>query len=492
MLKLGSRFAFLALASAIVSYQILVPPVVGLADNRDFAKVIGVFDLTGPVQDENTWANPHYDFNAWINARYEFNPKKGYWYDFYSSEHLIVAASVATNTVLSKDGYYDLRSIGLIHGALFLLALYLLRSLLDDAPRILRLATCGTALFVFTDVMYVSYLNSFYMDVAAWLFILIAAMLYLRLLRGGAGLDGLYFVVCCAMAITSKAQHGIFGFWLGPLVLAVCYPRWPKHRKWIMAAAASLMLLAVVWITKSAPPSYPSRAIFTMVFYRILPHSNNVDQTIRALGLDQSDRRYIGMHSFAEGSPMDDASYVERFRSRISYGGLAWFYLTHPRDAYRALRVSLNEAGTQRPNLGNFDVHTGYPPFHASRAFAFWSDLKRRAFNERGSRYLLTFIGLSGFVGILLAAQRRSLPTGSVVGGVVLVGMAFTAMFVASLADGVDVPRHHLLFYVLSDMLVVLTVHLSVRALLGSLGGHDVHKSVKFKMGNTPHPSAPV
>jgi hypothetical protein len=454
--QFSSRSAFLALACAILSYQIFVPPVVGLANSGDFGKVIGAFGLTGPVQDENAWAS----------TRYEFNPQKHYWAEFYSSEHLIMAASVVANTALSKDGYYDLRSIGLIHGALFLLVLYLLWTLLDDAPRILRLATCGTALFVFTDVMYVSYLNSFYMDVAAWLFLSIGAMFYLRLLRGGAELNSLYFVVFCALAITSKAQHGIFGFWLGPLVLAACYPRWPKHRKWIMTAAASLMLLAAVWITKSAPPSYASRGVFTMVFYRILPHSTNVDQTIGALGLDQSYRPYIGMHSFAEGSPMDDASFVERFRRRISYGSLAWFYLTHPRDAYTALRSSLNEAGTQRPNLGNFDVHTGYPRFHASRAFAFWSDLKRWAFNKRGSRYLFTFIGLSALVGILLAAQRRSLPTGSVVGGIVLVGMAFTAMFVASLADAVDVPRHHLLFYVLSDMLVVLMVHLSVRALL--------------------------
>ena len=62
---LTSRSAFLALACAIVSYQIFVPPVVGLANNGDFGKVIGVFDLTGPVQDENAWAD----------TRYEFNPK---------------------------------------------------------------------------------------------------------------------------------------------------------------------------------------------------------------------------------------------------------------------------------------------------------------------------------------------------------------------------------------------------------------------------------
>ena len=163
---------------------------------------------------------------------------------------------------------------------------------------------------------------------------------------------------------------------------------------------------------------------------------------------------------------MSEDSFVERFRGRITYGGLVWFYLTHPRDAYTALTFSLNEAGTQRPYLGNFDVRTGYPRFHASRAFAFWSDLKRWAFNERGSRYLFTFIGLAAVVGTLLAAQRRSLHTGAMAGGVVLIGMAFTTLFVASLADAVDVPRHHLLFYVMSDMLVVSMVYLSVRAWL--------------------------
>ena len=288
-----------------------------------------------------------------------------------------MTAAVAVNTLLSKDGYFDLRAIGLIHGALFLLAFYLLSTLLDDAPRTLRLATYGAVLFCFTDVMYVSYLNSFYMDVAAWLFLFIAAMFYLRWLRWGRRADGLCFVVCCAMAVTSKAQHAILGFWLAPLLLAGGHPLSKHRKKWMMAAAASIALLAVVWIGKSAPSDYAPRGVFTMAFYRILPHSKNVEQTISALGMDESYRRYIGMHSFAQGSPMEDAAFVERFRSRISYGGLLWFYLTHPRDAYTALRLSLDEAGVQRPNLGNFDVHTGYPRFRTSRAFSFWSDLKK-------------------------------------------------------------------------------------------------------------------
>jgi hypothetical protein len=459
---IGARTAFVALASAILGYQILVPPVVGLANNADFGKVIGIFDLTGSVEDENGWAD----------TRYEFNREKHYWAEFYSSEHVLLAAAIAVNTVLSKDGSFDLRAIGLIHATLFLIALNLLWKELEQAPRIQRMLTCGTALFCFSDVMYVSYLNSFYMDVSAWLFLSIAAMLYLRMLRWRRPADACCFAVCCAMAVTSKAQHAVFGFWLAALVVVAGHQLWPKQRVRIAAFAVCVTLLAGVWMAKSAPPDYPSRGVFTMVFYQILPYSKNLDRSIRDLGLDDSYRRYVGMHAFARGLPMSDAAFIEPFRRRISYRGLAWFYVTHPGVAYMVLRRSLSEAGVQRPYLGNFDVHTGYPRFQASRAFALWSDLKRRAFDQRGPRYFFTFLALAAAVAALLAAGRRTLPRGAVAGGVALIGMAFTALCLASLADALDVPRHHLLFYALFDMLLVLLVHLCVGAWLARVRFH--------------------
>jgi hypothetical protein len=97
--------------------------------------------------------------------------------------------------------------------------------------------------------------------------------------------------------------------------------------------------------------------------------------------------------------------------------------------------------------------------------------VKRRTFDQRGPRYFFTFLGLAVAVGMLLAARRRALRRGAVAGGVVLIGMACTALCVASLADAVDVPRHHLMFYVLFDMLLVLLVHLGVGAWLARNAG---------------------
>jgi hypothetical protein len=141
----------------------------------------------------------------------------------------------------------------------------------------------------------------------------------------------------------------------------------------------------------------------------------------------------------------------ERFRKPHFYGG--FFVLPDDPATPHGPHSLAGASRVQRPNLGNFDMHTGYPRFRTSRAFSFWSDLKKLGFDMRGSRYFFTFLGLAIVVGTLLATQRRSLGPGAVAGGVALIGMAFTAMCVASLADAVDVPRHHLLFYVLSDML---------------------------------------
>ena len=448
------RTIFLSLAAAIVAYQIFVPPVVGLANSGDFGKVIGIFDLTGPTADENGYAD----------TRWEFNPKKHYWAEFYSSEQLLLAGAIAANTLLSKDGYFDLRSIGLIHGALFLVAFYLFWELLEDSPRLLRHATCGAALFCFSDVMYVSYLNSFYMDVAAWLFLSMATMLYLRVLRWRRTRDVIWFAICCVMAVTSKAQHAVLGFWLAALVLAAGFGFWPTQRRKVVVFAAGLALLAAAWITKSAPPDYAPRAVFTVAFFRILPHSKDSGRTLRELGLDHSYRRYIGMHAYSDGSPVWEAAFIQQFARRLSYGGLAWYYLKHPGEAYMGLRYSLNDAGIQRPYLGNFDVHSGYARFQASNAFAFWSALKRRAFDQKGPRYFFTFLALAAAVTALLLALRQTLSRGAMAGGAALIGMAFTALGVASLADALDIPRHHMMFYVLFDMLVVLLVYLSVAA----------------------------
>ena len=245
---------WVAAAAAIVGYQIFLPPVVGLANNGDFGKIIGPFSLTGPAADENGWAD----------TRWELNPAKKYLSGFYSSEHLFMAAAVGVNCVLSKDSSFDLRAIGLVHAAIFLWAFYLLWTLLVDSRAAVRIGTLGAALFCFSDVMYVSYLNSFYMDVAAWLFLLLAALFYLRSMRWGGAANALGFAVCSVIVTTSKSQHAVLALWLALAAVVAGLGSGGAR-----ASPDSFPLRRGVeysrrgWATWSAPSDYPVRGVFT-------------------------------------------------------------------------------------------------------------------------------------------------------------------------------------------------------------------------------------
>src|SRR2546427_2936344 len=142
----------LAVAAAILTYQLFLPPPVGLANNGDFGKLIARFNLGAPFDNEFRYAA----------TKYNFDPKYHYDSGIYSSELLSVYAALGLNALVSRDGNVDIRCIGALHAALFLLALYLLLPIWRDmAPRI-RILLLALIVFVFSDAMYVAPFNSFY------------------------------------------------------------------------------------------------------------------------------------------------------------------------------------------------------------------------------------------------------------------------------------------------------------------------------------------
>src|SRR5580700_34974 len=97
---------FLLAASCIVGYQILLPPVVGLASQGDFRRIIGKFGY-GPMASDAVYGS--------ISLKYvpdpSYNLKK---WDQPSTEDLFVQLALWVNDLVSKDGKLDIRVIGLL------------------------------------------------------------------------------------------------------------------------------------------------------------------------------------------------------------------------------------------------------------------------------------------------------------------------------------------------------------------------------------------
>jgi hypothetical protein len=421
---LNSGRVFLFAAGAILTYQLMIPPVVGLADNGDFPKIIGRFDLFAPTDHRY----------AFITTVYQFRPDKHWVSDFYSLEIVLTYPALWLNSLLSKDGNFDLRCIGIVHGALFLIAVWLFAPLLDDERRWARWTMYGLVLLVFCDMMYVSALNSFFMDEPAYLFLLLTAVFYLRALRWGRKRDAILLIVCSFLLVSAKAQHALLGFWIAVLFFAGARTFHALRPRWWYISGGCLTAASLLMLWTAQPADYASYPLYNVSFEEILPHSKNVSGDLAVLGLDESYRRYIGLNAYQPKSGMDDEAFRRSFMQRLSLGRLAAFYVRRPATAYRTMRHALSEAGKQH-DFGNFDIAAGYPPLTESRAFALYSDVKRYFFYRRGPVFLFTFLALAALFGLLLGLIHKRLPPAAWLGGLCLTAAAFMELGTSTLCD---------------------------------------------------------
>src|SRR5262249_46800900 len=130
-----------ALAVAILIYELFLPPVVGMANNGDFGKLVARFNLGAPFEDEFRYAVTKYNYDA----------KHHYESGVYSAEPLLVPIALGLSRIFSRSGLVDIRVMGAIHSAIFLCALYLLLPVLRGRPHRIRIPLLLLLLLVFFD-----------------------------------------------------------------------------------------------------------------------------------------------------------------------------------------------------------------------------------------------------------------------------------------------------------------------------------------------------
>ncbi len=339
-----SEWLALLLAAAAIITQSFVPPIVGLANNGDFAKITGQFDVGNPSDAR--------DVVRFATTKYVVDPDH-YESRFYSSELLLFVAALGLNSVFGRPEVIDLRLMGVVHALVLLLAFYLFLPLVRGFRPALRFALVFLVLVVFMDVMYVSYLNSFYMDTAALLFLLLSVVSFLRALLWHRSIDRWLFVVSAVLLITSKTQHYPLGI---PIALMLAWKGGvlvPGPSKVFRILAVTGVLAATVFsCLRGAPPNYPAAGAYTVIFFELLPKSKNQTTDLKELGLDDSYGRYIGTNAYSSNAGLRDPQFEEAFVQQHLYNRIARFFVMHPSTALNVMVSRMDGAGQQRPYVG--------------------------------------------------------------------------------------------------------------------------------------------
>jgi hypothetical protein len=427
--------ALLAVAAAILWTQLLAPSFIGIADNGDFSKVAGWLSIgakNGPT-----------NFDYFISD-YVRSPSYHWESQIYSTE--LPLAWLATRLASAEEGArFDIRWLGIVHSILLLGALYALIRILRPLPPWRRLLIAGAAVFVFTDVGYVAYFNSFYTDTVALIGLLLAVVFGVELAVSGAGsVNLILFCLAALLFIGSKPQHAIWGFLPAGFVALIGRKR---------GAVAALVLIAASVLTiRLSRPDYRAAALFSLLFSKLAAESAAPRQVLTELGLPERDVAFVGMNAFQPESPITDPQWLPDFELRVNYWAVLKWYLRHPARTLGFLNEALKlEAFQMRPeNLSNFRREDGHPPSARTNRFAIWSDFRRALFLK------WPYHILAWYLLVIVGAIRTPAPLRWIVLGIV--ALAAGEFCVATLADAVETYRHLFIFHACTDLTVCFGV----------------------------------
>jgi hypothetical protein len=439
-----------AAALAILALQLLVEPVVGLADNGDYQRVMG------PAGFEHSTDAPGERYFAFLRTQYRVLPVGTVRHGHLSSETLLALA--ARGIARAKvGGLFDLRVLGALHAILLALAL----AALLRACRGLSIPAQATAavlgVFFFTDVGYVAPFNSFYGQSASLLFLLLTAAVAARAIRVGglAGAWVLFYFACAAAFVSSKPQEAIQGPVLALLGLRLAGVRWRgagrRAATWLSIALCAFS----VWYGRRTPEDLKAAALYQVVFYEILPHSPDPAADATALGLDPSWLRYSGTDAFRPDTPLLDAQFRAQFVHAVGYRKIARFYLARPKRLSERVGRIAPKTWTLRPSYGNLERSAEHPRLTRTERFAAWSRLRLRIFGPRAIAALAVLYAVTAAAAI--ATWRRASPAGRLFRETLLAAAAMSATAFAVCVLTNAPPDFSRVFYVaqaLCDLLI--------------------------------------
>jgi len=430
--------AFVAVAAVMLSCQLFLPPIVGLADQGDFGRMVGRFGYRA--------ADGSVEYGFLTRKFVPDSNSRQRQYEQINSEYIFTGAAVVLNKVISKDGSLDLTMIGIVHVLAFLAAFYwLLRAI---PPARWGLLIWILALLILTDVGYAAYWNSFYAEPASCIFfvLLLAESIAICGTEEVSSALAVRWALWAILFVMAKPQNAPVGILLAILALRL------RGRVAIGSSLAIAGAAAFMIMTAPLPNKWSST--YDQVFMAILPESKNPAHDAQVLGLPADWLKYSGTGAWTQGTNFYEGVKSGVIGKTITHGSIIRFYALRPARIWRRAKRVLPVAFSLRPEFcGNFERSAGRPADTKSQTFNLWSRFHEIVLTACGKLILIALLLCPVFsvaAWLRWPSRRRIIEFFGVLGVSCLL-----SFLVAVCGDAWDNVKHLFLFNLLLDTWMV-------------------------------------
>ncbi len=428
----------LAIAGAL-AVQLLAEPVIGVADNGDYHRVMTPLGLEPTV---SQWSERYFDH---LNLKYTVVEREPA--TFPTTE---VAVGRVALLGMSTGDTFDLRRLGAVNAGLYLLGIALLLLALKPLGWTARGVGAFLLFLAATDVTTIAFFNSFYSESATLIFLVLTVGVYLvlnrrRIVRPWQVL--LFLAIGIGFA-AAKPQNLL----LIAVVVGLPVPwllRTGTTNRWIVWALGSVAALGICgMLYLQVPEAIKQYNRWNVVFYSLLPDADDPRADLIELGLDPELARYSGSGAFAPDVPVESAV------QDITHADLARFFLRHPGRGFRLAERCANQCYVKfDPVHGQFTKASGRAARSQSTNFAAWSHFQAsvlpRSLGWLGFLLVLT-TGAVAWVQWKCGLRSEAGGIAWLQGGLTL--MAAMQLGICVVGDGAyDAVKHLYLFQLLLD-----------------------------------------
>jgi hypothetical protein len=444
----------LALVVGIACWLLFVPPIIGLADQADFGRVMQGAGIDYP---DDTPVNQR--FFCYVQQVYKLVPPAAA--PFASTESIFITLALGLNRLAGNRAVFDIRALGAVHLAALALVLWFLLVLARKLGPAARNVFAIMVVLIACDIGYLAWFHSMYLEPATYIFgLLFIGSVVLYCSAKAPTPSHLAFSILALLLLAGAKSQNLPLLAAGLVFLIFSASRLTPafNARWsaVWSAAALLVCLFVASAAQNAGVSDRVKRmnLYNSIFLQAVAYSPSAAADLRALGLEPDLVRYAGTSVFDPGVPFYD---LTKFPGKASYARLVWFYLRRPVQLIHLTMRGLAESLSNRVYiLGNYTSATGQPCQARSSSFAVWDTLRG---SLRTPWIVVPLLLLNFFVPLVVsfrAADRRV----SVLlqFHATVAAMAVLSFYAAILADGNEFQKHLFPFNFLCDCLLAADI----------------------------------
>ncbi len=453
------EFLVIIIAAVILGFLLMVRPIIGIADNGDFPRIMGSTGL-GYL----TPNNPD-NYFGFINRLYSVNdiPLRLAGY-YISTEIFLVKFAILLNRIAADNGIFDIRFLSFVYSGILLFSVYLILKYNKHKSAYVNWLLAVLIVVAFTDVGYISYFNSLYGEAVSFsfLFLTTAAALYLvkKDVPSIWALAG--FFTASLFLIGAKVQNVPIVVIIALFGLRLRQIRKDKAWRYALIVFTGLLIISSTAIFLSTPKGIKNCNKYQAVFYGILKDSPNPSKDLQELGLDPKFASLSGTNFFMKDLPYDLKSpdMEKELYDKIKRSKIFLFYAKHPLRYLKKLeRTAQSAFSIRQEGFGNFEKSESTKFGQMSESFGIWSSIKKVVI-PRSLMFVIIFYILYYRVLISHHIKARDLREKSYVEIFMLIGLIGLIQFVIPiLGDGeADLSKHLFLFNFCFDIMFVLSL----------------------------------